>query len=59
MERIGGRSQLTRDAGESHLSSLRAVAADESAPIAMSAWLFGRWIGIGVAGFRPASRRRS
>ncbi|HEY8741011.1 MAG TPA: GAF domain-containing sensor histidine kinase [Candidatus Dormibacteraeota bacterium] len=82
MERAGGRSQLTRDAGGLHLSSLRLVPADESAsvilgatvcltllsmalvvnvaygviilyafPIAMSAWLFGRWIGIGVAGF--------
>ncbi|MFN2466291.1 MAG: ATP-binding protein [Candidatus Dormibacteria bacterium] len=82
MGRNGGRSSLTREAGGFRLSSLRLVAADESAgvifgvtaclvllsvalavnvaygviilyafPIAMSAWLFGRWIGIGVAGF--------
>ncbi|MDQ6748138.1 MAG: hypothetical protein M3010_08565, partial [Candidatus Dormibacteraeota bacterium] len=80
MQRAGGPPQLTRDARGFHLSSLRLVAADESAavifgvtaclvllsiallvnvaygviilyafPIAMSAWLFGRWIGIGVA----------
>jgi len=80
--RQGGGGALIRDAGGFHLSSLRLVAADESAavifgataclillsvalmvnaaygviilyafPIAMAAWLFGRWIGVGVALF--------
>jgi signal transduction histidine kinase len=82
MDRPGRGGALTRDAGGFHLSTVRQVAADESAavlfgatacmillsvalvvnvaygviilyafPIAMAAWLFGRWIGIGVALF--------
>ncbi|GAC1331920.1 MAG: hypothetical protein NVSMB17_10430 [Candidatus Dormibacteria bacterium] len=82
LDRQGGGGALTRDAGGFRLSSIRLVAADESAavifgataclillsvallvnvaygviilyafPIAMASWLFGRWLGIGVAIF--------